>query len=85
MSRFGDVDIDRLAFLLIAVTDLSDGGYVLIRSAMERSLWRINVRAKGVEHTATAKSEKPKDRWPSLMLALDRAMQWLAAARKDPR
>ena len=79
---------DRLSALLLTATELSEHGYVLIRwssriSSQRNCLqWRINVRWHGHEHVATATPEtEGMDRTPALVLALDRAVQWLQAAQ----
>ncbi len=75
---------DRLAHLTWAASALSTGGYVLIRQGEDRESrvkqWRVNVRYKDMEHTATATPALDRNPFPALVLAMDRAVQWLRAA-----
>lgn len=77
------IDLARVALSLLALTELSDEQYVLIRSGRrphdEARQWRINVRAHGREHTATARIDG--DSTQALLHALDRAVQRLRAVR----
>jgi hypothetical protein len=87
LMRRERIDADRLAWLVFSATELSEHGYVLIRWATKRTSqincqqWRVNVRWHGHEHTSTATPETESiDKTPALVLALDRAVQWLRAA-----
>ncbi len=73
------IDLARVALALLALTELSEGQYVLIRAGRrapdQTRQWRINVRAQGHEHTSTALDRG--DPAQALLLAMDRALQWL--------
>ena len=92
-TRFGAGDVRRLAYLLLAATELSTGGYVLIRYARhvegrtdekKSDHWRVNVRFGEIEHTSSAqvvhRARAGVQRWQPLILALDRAVQWLSTS-----
>jgi hypothetical protein len=70
-------DARRLGFLVLTVTDLSSGRYVLLRYSDAAREWRVNVRAREVEYVATSGT--------SLVLALERAWQWLQAEHTEER
>jgi hypothetical protein len=87
------IDLGRIALMLLAILETSEGGYMLLRystkpegkTAGERNdNWRVNVRFAGMEHTSTAQvTSRGKSRthaWQCLLLCLDRAQQWLRAA-----
>jgi hypothetical protein len=65
-------DPQRLGFLLLTATDLSTDRYVLVRYSTVTKEWRVNVRYHTLEHTAASGT--------SLVVAMDRAWQWLRAA-----
>jgi hypothetical protein len=93
-TRMNESDLKRISMLLLAATELSTGGYVLLRratrpeaeDATERAgHWRVNVRLDTMEHTSRAKilarpGANPQ-KWQALCLALDRSVQWLRAAK----
>ena len=70
------LELERVGTLLLAVTELSTGGYVLIRRGLRRERsgleWRVNVRWGASELTTTSAR--------TLADALERAVQ---ALRKD--
>lgn len=86
------IAVHRLAWLVLSATELSEQGYVLIRWSGRISTqrhymqWRVNVRWHGHEHVATATPDTEQvDRAPALLLALDRAVQWLRACHARHR
>lgn len=92
-TRFTGVDVRRLAYLFLAASELSTGGYVLVRYARhvegqagekKHDHWRVNVRFGEIEHTSSAqvvvRARAGAQRWQPLLLALDRAVQWLSTS-----
>ena len=82
------ITAERLAHLTWAASALSEGGYVLIRHSREKdgrfSEWRVNVRLGEMEHTSTSQTQglarNRPDTFGALVLAMDRAVQWLRGA-----
>ena len=70
-------DPQRLGFLLLTATDLSTDHYVLVRYSRAEQEWRVNVRYHATEHVAASET--------SLVVAMDRAWQWLRAAHVQSR
>lgn len=86
-----DLTINRLGLMTLAVVDMSEGGFVLIRTGarmrraagLTREL-RVDVRSDGKQHTARSKCPALDDMdgvvaAEAITQALDRAREWLAA------
>ena len=87
-SQLDALDLQRLGLLLLAAADMSRDRYVLTRYSTRHGAWKVSVRfyhpqpcaCQGplpclgtVEHVTQSQE--------SLLLAMDRAVQWLRGAR----
>ena len=72
---------DRMAWLMFAITEMSQHGYLLVRWSQRQ--WRVTVRWNGLEEQVTSPIISG-DRIEALVPILDQALEWLRFHHVQP-